>query len=54
MGAELFIFGELAKVALISYFQYAQLAGMTQEQIDKKYQEEKTKFLEKDPEKIPT
>lgn len=44
---------ELAKMALTTYFQYARLAGLTQDQIIALYNAEKTRFYINDPSYLP-
>lgn len=55
MAAEsaIILAGELAKLSLIAYFQYSRMAGLSKEEMEKMYLEEKSKFLENDPNKIP-
>lgn len=45
---------EIAKQLIMLAFQNAQKAGMTSEQIDKLYSDQKAEFLASDPANIPT
>ena len=44
---------ELAKLSLSSYFQYARMSGMTEEQIEQNYQAEKARFKANAPDTLP-
>jgi hypothetical protein len=44
---------ELAKLALQSYFQYARMSGMTEEQVEQTYQAEKVRFKANAPSTLP-
>ncbi len=44
---------EIAKFGLITYIQYMQTAGLTDDQIDAVYQAAKAGMLTRDPAKIP-
>lgn len=53
MGPEGIIIAEGLKFLLMLAFQEAQKAGLTKEQIDQLWIDERTKFLLNDPKKIP-
>ncbi len=44
---------ELAKLALQSYFQYARMSGMTEEEIQATYESEKARFISNAPDTLP-
>lgn len=44
---------EIAKLLLSTYFSYARLNNATEEEINRLYKEEKTKFLQNKPGKLP-
>lgn len=44
---------ELAKLALATYFQYARMSGMSPEQIETEYLEQKSRFESNAPSTLP-
>lgn len=51
--SDIIVVGEVAKLLLMGWFEYLKTQGLSEEEANKLYQEQKAKMFSRDPNQLP-